>query len=128
MAGEVIGGDDRNSAKDPYLFDLAMSPNLGGGNAMVMALGDGTVRVLDLRQTPKAEVLSTPSHLKWTTSVDISPAGNVVAATYGSGVCAIWDVRGGSSQWSVRTSAQVHERPAFGCCFWPGEEDLLLTW
>ena len=128
VIGEVIGGDARNQAQQPYVFDAAMSPHLGNGNVMVVGLGDGTVRLLDLRQSPANEILNTSPHVKWTTCVDISARGDMVAAVYGSGVLAVWDVRRGGQQWEVRTSAQVHEQAAFGCCFWPGESELVLTW
>jgi len=105
-----------------------MSPNLGSGNVMVLGLGDGTVRLVDLRDQPHNEICSTPAHHKWTTSVSMSASAHLVASAYGSGVCALWDVRMAGAQWPATAAAQVHQRPAFGCCFWPQEDGLLMTW
>jgi len=123
-----VGGEARNSEQKPYVFDAAISTELGGGNVLVVALGDGTVRAVDVRDSSAKECFCTPGHDKWATAVSLSHSATAVAASYGSGMCAVWDIRKAGAEWQPRSCTQVHQRPAFGCTFWPGEDNLLLSW
>ena len=122
----VSGGIERNARKVAFIFDAAVAPTAAQGSpvsdCILVGLGDGTVRLTDRRARREAAIVGAKE--KWCTGVCFAADGGSIGSSWGSGAGVVWDTR----TWQATAVLRGHEAAAYGCGFWPGKSDLMVTW
>ena len=136
--GPGHGGAKRNPDETVDVFDVAVSPTTsaeaasapGGGREglLAVALGDGSVRVLDRRSPSLVALLeAAPGASAAVTGACFSPSGDELVSCATDGCAMVWDCRAWGAARHTLQDAAGKGQPLFGCLFWPaGGTDVLL--
>jgi hypothetical protein len=96
-----------------------------------VALGDGSVRVLDRRSPSLVALLEAAvggAGSAAVTGACFSPSGDVLVSCATDGCAMVWDCRAwGDARHTLRDAAGKGQ-PLFGCSFWPSMGTEVLLW